>query len=99
MSRGYPRFLYSNPQNTADKGPFIISTIEPHVICKFHPGRKDQIDLDPGKPCVSYGNFSLELLRPVMLFPEKEYSNIVEQIVNSMAKWLKAQIREGEIKI
>lgn len=34
MSRNYPRFLYSNPQNTKTKGPFIVHTLDPFVIVK-----------------------------------------------------------------
>lgn len=34
MSRGYPRFLFSNPSDTKDAGPFIIHTLEPQFIVK-----------------------------------------------------------------
>ena len=32
MPRSYPQYLYSNPQNTKSKGPFIVHTIPPRFI-------------------------------------------------------------------
>ncbi len=34
MARGYPRFLFSNPQNTKSKGPFLVHTLEPKFIAQ-----------------------------------------------------------------
>jgi hypothetical protein len=34
MARQYPRFIFSNPQNTKSKGPFVIHTLEPRFIAK-----------------------------------------------------------------
>lgn len=34
MSRGYPRFLFCDPANIKDMGPYIIHTIEPQFIVK-----------------------------------------------------------------
>lgn len=34
MSRGFPRFLFSNPTNVKSEGPFIIHTLEPQFIAK-----------------------------------------------------------------
>jgi hypothetical protein len=36
MAREYPRFLYSNPQNSKSKGPFIIHTLTPRMICRVN---------------------------------------------------------------
>lgn len=35
MSRAYPRFLFSNPQNTKSQGPFIVHTLEPRLVFKL----------------------------------------------------------------
>jgi hypothetical protein len=32
MARDYPRFLFSNPQNTKSKGPFIVHLLEPRLV-------------------------------------------------------------------
>lgn len=34
MQRLFPRFLFSNPQNTKSKGPFIVHTLEPRIILR-----------------------------------------------------------------
>jgi hypothetical protein len=45
MSRGYPRFLFSDPANIKDQGPFIIHTLAPRFILKPRfDGRRDIID-------------------------------------------------------
>lgn len=41
MKRNYPRFLYSNPQNTKSKGPFIVHTLPPRIIMRIdHDGSR-----------------------------------------------------------
>lgn len=35
MKRGYPQFLYSDPQNVATPGPFIVHTVYPQFICRL----------------------------------------------------------------
>ncbi len=35
MARGYPRFLYSNPQNTKSEGPFIVHTLYPKAVFRI----------------------------------------------------------------
>ena len=60
MARLYPRFIYSDPQDTKSKGPFIIHTLFPQLIAKvtyaddgyhyvdvldiFTPADKEKID-------------------------------------------------------
>lgn len=34
MGRLYPRFIYSTPQDTKSKGPFIVHTLVPQMIAK-----------------------------------------------------------------
>lgn len=34
MAREYPRFLFSNPQNTKSEGPFVIHLLEPRLVFK-----------------------------------------------------------------
>jgi hypothetical protein len=36
MARNYPRFLYSNPQNTKSKGPFIVHTLYPKAVFRVN---------------------------------------------------------------
>jgi hypothetical protein len=43
MARNYPRFLYSNPQNTKSEGPFIVHTIFPRSIFKVHRKNPPQV--------------------------------------------------------
>lgn len=38
MARAYPRFLYSSPQNTKSKGPFVVHLLSPRMICKVTNG-------------------------------------------------------------
>lgn len=53
MARQYPRFLFSNPQNTKSTGPFIVHLLPPKMICRvdshFHPYKI--ITLDVFDPC------------------------------------------------
>ena len=41
MPREYPRFLYSNPQNTKSEGPFVVHCFPPQLLCKIsvHEGK------------------------------------------------------------
>lgn len=34
MSRGYPRFLFSDPQNIKTPGPFVVHLLEPRLVFK-----------------------------------------------------------------
>lgn len=36
MARSYPRFVFSNQQNTKNKGPFVIHSLFPRLVCKLH---------------------------------------------------------------
>ena len=56
MSRHYPRFLFSNPQNTKSKGPFIVHTLFPFEIYKVNLNDK-------------YPWFKLELLHSNLSLP------------------------------
>ncbi len=35
MARNYPRYLFSDPQNTKSKGPFIVHLLDPRIIVKI----------------------------------------------------------------
>jgi hypothetical protein len=43
MARDYPRFLYSNPQNTKSKGPFIVHTLFPRAIIKIYNSNESMV--------------------------------------------------------
>ena len=43
MSRGYPRFLFSDPKNVKTPGPFIVHTLYPFMV--FKVVSKDDLDI------------------------------------------------------
>lgn len=43
MAREYPRFLYSDPQNTKSKGPFVVHLIEPRFIARINDHRSFKV--------------------------------------------------------
>lgn len=97
MSRNYPRFLFSNPQNTKSKGPFVISTIEPIIICKVHKSNSHEI-LNNGF-CETFASISVEFLRTLMKKPDGNgYGHEIKDTQMRMAYWLHFQIVEGNIK-
>jgi len=36
MAREYPRFIYSNTQNTKSKGPFVVHLLEPRFLARIY---------------------------------------------------------------
>lgn len=36
MARGYPRFLFSDPQNVTTPGPFVVHTLYPRFIATIY---------------------------------------------------------------
>lgn len=53
MSRGYPRFLYSNPKKTKSKGPFLVHTLYPKFLAKvsFLPTEQGLIIIEMWDEC------------------------------------------------
>ena len=45
MARGYPKFLFSNPENVKTPGPFIVHLLKPRMICRLVDNRVEDIRL------------------------------------------------------
>ena len=96
MARKYPRFLYSNPHNTKNKGPFVIHTLAPMTIFKVHKMSKEYIEyaMSSGKPEMFFDSkgFALELL---------EYDNLLmaEKIAEDACIWMIAQVALEEVTL
>lgn len=73
MSRGYPRFLFSNPTNVKSEGPFIIHTLEPQFIVKPEFDEKRNI-------------IDCRLLK---VWSEEYDKGMVCQIVQEIPSWFK----------
>ncbi len=88
MARKYPRFLFSDPQNTKSQGPFIVHTIDPIFIVRVAkcPNR------DPGR-MTHNGKYILFFLDDV------ERDNKLINATDAMFKWIDAQVAAGEIEI
>jgi hypothetical protein len=41
MARLYPRFIFSDPQNTKSPGPFIVHLLDPVVVFKLTGTRRN----------------------------------------------------------
>lgn len=93
MARPFPRFLYSDPRNTKSEGPFIVSTLEPLIICKIHTKQTAQYSFT-----VQLGTFTLEFLSLLVNTPNG-YSDEVKETMFDMAKWLRAQIESGAVTL
>ena len=86
--RAYPRFLYSSPQNTKSKGPFIIHTLNPRITVRVAkcPNNEPGVMTHNGK---------------YILFFLDDY-NITKELretTDTMFKWVDAQVKVGEINI
>lgn len=98
MSRTYPRFLFSNPQDTKSKGPFLISTIPPLIICKVALRESAEAEAEKGFSEL-VGNHSIILLK---LLAHKQdgngFSIEVRDTMRDMGVWLESQIEKGNIE-
>ncbi len=93
--RGYPRFLFSEAKGAIDKGPFIISTLEPHVICKVHPGLKRTDRIESENIILYYQFFALELLSPKKIDKLHDDWPKISKVMHAMQEWLAAQLSNG----
>lgn len=87
MSRGYPRFLYSNPKNTKSEGPFIVHTLYPR--CIFRINNKDKNSTD----------FSFENLELLDCFDGAIQEDVLFGLKELVRKWIVSQIKIGHIKL
>lgn len=83
MSRLHPRFLFSDPQNTKSKGPFVVHTIFPAAICKI-------IDYDHNQK-----TFEIEMLTAFDHCNQQE----IDLMLSDMRNWILTQILLKQIKI
>ena len=83
MARGYPRFLFSNPQNTKSEGPFLVHCLSPRFIGKVI-FKKSKV-----KPA------EVEILMVWDDAPPELYIVMKGQAET----WLKSQIISGEIEL
>jgi hypothetical protein len=92
MARNYPRFLYSNPENTKSKGPFIVHTLEPRVILKICT----QKEYDNCKKNAAFFNHSVMegiiCLDKLNLSEEKE-----TQLLSEAFTWYRYQVEDNQI--
>ncbi|HYC29548.1 MAG TPA: hypothetical protein VEB42_12035 [Chitinophagaceae bacterium] len=90
MARQYPRFLFSDPQNTKSKGPFIVYTLHPRIIFKlFFP--KD------GEPVPE--NSVVSPLAGLTLLDKIEFTENIHDIAVDALIWFEKQIDEGSLGI
>jgi hypothetical protein len=89
MAREYPRFLFSNPQNTKSKGPFIVHTINPVCIMKVEFTSKKTFRIE-FLEMISFENHFKPPLIP---------ANPVQEVMKDCYNWLQAQIKSGNISI
>ncbi len=85
MARNYPRFLFSNPQDTKSKGPFVVHLLFPKCICKVHY----EVSGD------HVGSLTIEPLE----FFDEHTDEESEELFSRMKEWLFSQILGRKIKI
>lgn len=89
MARLYPRFLFSDPQNTKSKGPFVVHTLDPKFIVKVCRVPVYGSSL----PTTTDGTFCL-------LFVEgSRYGEPLKNATDALFAWLHKQVAAGEINI
>jgi len=85
MAREFPTFLFDNPQNTKNKGPFIVRTIYPkalfYVTNEKHPTHR--------------GSHHCIIIEKWDKASEQEYEE-AQLLANS---WFDRQLKSGNIKI
>jgi len=87
MARTYPRFLFSNPQNTKSKGPFLNHTIFPRMLCRLHYREAPEIyPLDRDQVFLRFQNkkFGIELID----LWDDATEDQVNFVLSQMDKWL-----------
>lgn len=98
MARQYPRFLYSNSQDTKSKGHFITHNLDPVIICrvfKFDPNRilKNALIHFPDS------NFDIELVKPELKKFDADVHKEIIDTIRDMSWWVRSKIQTGEITL
>lgn len=82
MARQTPRFLFSNPQNTKGKGPFIVHCIFPRFIAKIIHSRTAAKPID---------------YKIVDQIDEVDPENL-QKVIKQMDDWVHYQKKNGSIE-
>ena len=89
MARGYPRFLFSNPQNVKTPGPFVVHCLEPRFIVRVDT-------------CPNYDKGDMTHNgKYILFFPDgyPERNQKLYDATDALYKWLDNQIAAGEIQL
>jgi hypothetical protein len=99
MAKQYPRFLFSNPQNTKSKGAFVIHTSEPHIIIGVYGNVMDGSKFEWSKFIEPKPQFmyliALLTKRPTKFEEAKKFY----ETLDDMVEWLRFQIKNDHITI
>lgn len=93
--RQYPRFIFSNPQDTKSKGPFIIHLLKPRMICKVYERRIKEYNASEHINALHFGRFAIELLEAWDEVESLKYA----EIMRLMNEWLWIQIESNKIDL
>ena len=94
MARGYPKFLFSNPENVKTPGPFIVHLLEPRLVFKVLLSKSE---FDDSQGIASFLNNAGVLLLDKNLDESKWLIN--EEVLEAAVHWLDKQIALGFIKL
>lgn len=93
--RDYPRFLFSNPQNTKNKGPYIVHTIFPRLIIRIY----QPVDFVPSTNHAAISGTSGYDIEAVGILDTGGIPNDdIIAVLNAADKWLLSQIKSGAIR-
>ncbi len=90
MARNYPRFLYSNPQNTKSKGPFIVHLLDPRLVFSI---------VFTEEECANAKTYKWAGPIGLILLDKIKGDKKIEEIMSEAVSWLKHQIEQGAIDI
>ncbi len=96
MSRQYPRFIFSNPQNTKSKGPFVVHLLEPRLLFKVFKNE----DLPEALPSSYKGPWNMNKGIGIMLLDNVNFSEDDSKatILEDALAWVISQKKSGYIE-
>ena len=95
MARAYPRFLFSDPQNTKTPGPFVIHLLEPRLIFKVFRMPSGLPFETYNKPWDSKQGIVIVLLSDETWGVDDRISDVIEATLN----WTISQVKTGAIQL
>lgn len=90
MARYFPRFLYSNPQNSKSTGPFIVHLLEPRIVFKVVFDQQEVINGINGE----YSGFT-----GVLLLDKVPYTKKIQGIAVAAVTWFEGNLEDGQLDI